>query len=173
MRNVYKGDRNKSILLFVLGGIALSVMLGFIVFMIWALKLRTEYRTFCFETVNQKVLEASAMSSRKLIMDGESCEISNKDLEYYNKILLDAKTLVASRKDILPDENSLTLEFAGARLIITDQGGNKDDGWGLALRWEYKDEVKTYTIINGGNFSFLNLQSYARSCFKRAAEENP
>ena len=72
MRNVYKGDRNKSILLFVLGGIALSVMLGFIVFMIWALKLRTEYRTFCFETVNQKVLEASAMSSRKLIMDGES-----------------------------------------------------------------------------------------------------
>lgn len=170
MKNVYKGDRNKSILLFVLAGIAFAVALGFIIFMVWSLKLRTEYRGFCLD-VNQKVLEARTMSSRRLSADGESCEISHSDLDYFNRLLLDGKTLVSSRKDIPPDEKSISLEFAGARLIITDQGGDKDEGWLLALRWELKDEVRTYTILNGGNYSFGNLRSYAARCFRQAAEE--
>ena len=163
---VYKGDRRKGILLVICAVIAFGVCIGVIGMLVSHLRLSTEYRQICF-AINEKVIAASTQENKTMRYRDQSCRMSNDALNFYNQFLLDRDVLIASRKQIEPDENSIVLEFAGCRLSLTAFGESNEDGTDIAICWETPEETKYYTVLSG-SITFVRLVSNFRIHYQKA-----
>ncbi len=131
MKNVYKESKRKTALLFTAGTLAIVACIALIVYFVYILNLRTEYRAVCLE-INECVLASRYRSDNRIEKGEKSCPLPDYAMNYYNQFLLDGKTVVYNRKEFSPDEKSLILYFSGCRLVLREMR----DGFDIGVRWE-------------------------------------
>ncbi len=163
---MYKKDRIKACLLYGFGALAIGSCVALIVFFIFTLRLRAEYREVCLE-INDTIL-ASAQKDSTICRGGESAPLSAKVTDYYEKFLLDANTAVFNRKVRGITERSIRLCFPDHTLALTGYG----DGSEIAVRWETPEGVKCYTVRNSVT-TFLQLDAYMENTLLRAGSPQP
>ena len=149
---MYKKAKVKTALLYTFGTLAVMIALGMIVFMVHTLRLRTEYRQFCLE-VNDAVL-ASSMRQNTVSRGDETAPLSFTALNYYDQFLLDAGTLVYSRKSAEPTEKSIVISIKGGTLSFIPL-----DEETVCLRWDTSSGTSSYRV-RAGYITFVDLNSY-------------
>ena len=157
---MYKKYQRKTVLLYVCGGLAIGVCIALIIFIVWVLMLRTEYKQTCLE-INDDIL-ASTEDQRFILKDGEKYPLSFEVLDYYNQYLLDKKSMVYSRKTADPADSSIVLKIADKTLTIT----GIEDGSAVHLTWETPSETKHYKVRNE-NYTFRSLDSYMKNYLRK------
>ena len=163
---MYKKYQRKTILLYVCGGLAIGICIALIVFIVWVLTLRTEYKQTCLE-INNKIL-ASTEDQRFILKDGEKYPMSFEVLDYYNQYLLDKKSMVFSRKaDELADK-SIVLKFSDNTLTFA----GIEDETAVLLTWETPSETKHYKVRNE-NYTFRSLNSYIKNYLRKTEPLEP
>ena len=162
MRDVYKSARCKAVLLYAAGTLAVGAAIALIVYFVYILNLRTEYRAVCLE-INDCVLASRRRSDNRIEKGEKSCPLPDSALDYYNQFLLDGKTVVYSRKSFSPDEKCLILYFSGCRLVLREMR----DGFDIGVRWETPEKTVCYTVACG-NYSFPQLNSYFTNLYYRS-----
>ena len=163
---MYKKDRLKAALLYGFGTLAIGSCVALIVFFIFTLRLRTEYREVCLE-INDAIL-ACAQEDNTIRRGGESAPLSTKATDYYDKFLLDADTAVFNRKVRGLTDRSIRLCFPDHTLALTGYG----DGSEIAVRWETPEGVKCYTVRNSVT-TFMQLDAYMENILRQAGTQTP
>lgn len=163
---MYKKYQRKTILLYVCGGLAIGICVALIVFIIWVMVLRTEYKQTCLK-INDCIL-ASTEDQRFILKDGERYPLSFEVLEYYNQYLLDKKSIVFSRKAVEPTDKSIVLRFSDNTLTFAEI----EDGTAVHLIWETPSETKHYKVRNE-NYTFRSLNSYMKNYLRKTEPLKP
>ena len=160
-KNVYKKDRIRTVVLYVCGAVAVLSCVALIAFFIFTLHLRTEYRACCLE-INDRILASYAQEDRTIRMGNESCPMDGAVQDYYDRILLDAKTIVYNRRSFEPDDKCLILEFSGCRLIFRDL---REGHW-IGLRWETPEGTRCYSVASG-DYTFMQMTAFFQNTLRR------
>lgn len=137
---MYKKDRSKRRVLFWCGGTAFAVSLALILFFIYILVLRTEYRSACLE-INDVIL-ATDQSELTVERGGEVWPLSQNALEYYNMRLLGEQVIVYNRANRDLTDESIIIHLGDNALSFTGWG----DGTAINIHWETPRGLKTYTV---------------------------
>ena len=156
---MYRKDRRRAAALYLGGGIALVVCIALIVFLVYALTLRTEYRAMCLE-INDAVLAAN-VAERSIERGGESRALDESTLMYYDIFLLDRHTVVFNRKTAEPNSKSILIHLGENTLCFTGQ----EDGSAINIRWETPDSSRGYTVRS--QTSFMQLSAYLSNYLRR------
>ncbi len=163
---MYKKYHRKTVLLYVCGGLAVGICAALIVFIVWILVLRTEYKKTCLE-INDCIL-SSTEDQRFILKDGEKYPMSFEVLDYYNRYLLDKKSMVFSRKAVEPTDKSIVLKFSDNTLTFL----GIDDETAVLLTWETPSEIKHYKVRNE-NYTFRSLNSYMKNYLRKTEALKP
>ena len=113
---MYLKHKVNSALLYLACFLALGICLALIVFFVHILALRTEYRAACLE-INDVILQ-TAPDELSVSRGGQTRHLDENTLEYYNIRLLDAKTVVYSRKDGEEDDRSIVIRLGRTSSVI-------------------------------------------------------
>ncbi|MBR2834411.1 MAG: hypothetical protein IKE43_01660 [Coriobacteriales bacterium] len=133
--------------------IVFALVIGLIVFIVWALMLRTEYKDTAFE-INKAFLTDSSVT---IIRGEESFPVSTDDAEYYNMFLLDNNTVVFS-KDVVPvTDDTITIDFGEEQLSFTGY----DDGSATAILWKTQENQKHFIVRSA--ITFRQLSAYYKN----------
>ena len=161
---MYKKDVLKTCLLYLAGGLAIGICVALIIFFVYTLQLRTEYRQTALE-INEYVLAYQEKGST-VTWKGKTYPLSEACLDYYNRFLLDAKTVVAGRRSMEPTERSIILSFGGGKLTFTQA---HEDGYSTNIRWETPDGVKNYEVAS--QTTFMQMAAYISNYTRRLEQE--
>ena len=157
---MYVRDKFKAAALYICGGLAVGICLALIVYFIFILNLRTEYREFCL-TVNDAIL-ASAEEERFIQRGEKIVPLTSKAADYYDAFLLDRDTVVINRRKRSATDRSIQLHFSADTLSLTGYG----DGSEIHIRWDTPEETKNYTVRNS-SLTFLQLDAYMENYLRR------
>ena len=137
---MYKKNLFKRRMLFIGGGAAFAICLVMILFFIYILVLRTEYRAACLE-INDAVL-ATDPGEVYVERGGEQWPMSHDALEYYNMRLLDEYVIVYNRANKELTDESIIIRLGDSTLSFTGY----EDGTAINIHWETPFGLKTYTV---------------------------
>lgn len=113
----------------------------------WFLVLRTAYKEDAY-----KINESFRTNSTLMVCRGEeSLEAVPEEMEYYNKFLLDAQTLVFSRKAVPVTDSTITLDFGSESLSFT----GIEDGTAIGISWKSREGEKNYIVRSATSFNQL------------------
>lgn len=157
---MYKRDRRRAAALFVGGGIALAVCAALVVFLVYTLALRTEYRKTCF-AINDAILAARG-TEMTVERGGERWPLDEKTLAYYNQNLLERNTVVFDRRQAALNEKSILLYLGENRLSFT----GLEDGSAINIRWETPEETRSYTV-RSSMVTFSQYSAYLSNYVRR------
>ena len=157
---MYKKYKRKTVLLYIFGTLAIGICLALIIFFIWIMALRTEYKKTCLE-INDRILSASEGMSF-VMRNGEKYPLSSEAMNYFDQVLLDKKTGVYNRKPYEITDKSIVMEFSDCTLSFS----GLEDGTAISIRWETPEKTRNYTI-RSVNYTFINLNSYLTSYIRR------
>ena len=150
---MYKRDRIKTAVLYIGGAAAVGSCLALILFFAYTLRLRTEYREVCLQ-INDAIL-ASDEASNWVRRGEDIAPLSGRALDYYDKFLLDANTVVFNRRVRDITDGSIQLVIGENTLALTGCG----DGTEIHIRWETPGALTCYSVRNTTT-SFLHLSAY-------------
>ncbi len=157
---MYRKQKWQRRLLFLTGGTAIGICLALIVFFIYILVLRTEYRATCLE-VNDVILH-SDLRQGTVERNGKEWPLSREVLEYYNMRLMGENVTVYSRRDANPNEKSIWIRLGDYTLCFT----GLEDGHAIHVSWKTPRERKSY-MLRSESVSFVQdsafLSNYVRS----------
>ena len=157
---MYKKAKIRTALLYICGTLAIGMCVALIIFVVWILVLRTDYKKTCLEINDQIVI--SQTDQNYVIRDGQTYPLSSEVINYYDEFLLDKKVIVYNRKAAEPDKNSIVLKINGRTLTFTGQ----DEGTSVNIRWETGEGVKNYSVRTG-SISYMMLNSYMKNYIRK------
>ena len=132
---------------------------GAVIFLVYTLQLRTDYRETALQ-VNDAAL--AGLDNAKISRGDISFEVSREAVDYYNKFLLDAHTLVYSRKGTQENEKTIILKLGEAELSFT----GLEDGSAIAVHWDSGAEQKVFRVRS--QITFSHLEAYFENCRRKA-----
>lgn len=150
---MYKKDKAQRGALFLGGGLAFGICLFLIVFFIWILVLRTEYRAACLE-INDTIL-ATDIADITVQRDGKTWPTTVKLVDYYNMGLLADGVQVFNRANLPLSEKSIILHIGENDLSFTGY----DNGTAINIHWATPRGLKTYTV-RCNSTSFMQYTAY-------------
>ncbi len=157
---MYLKQKANAALLYLAGFLAVGICLALIVFFVHILVLRTEYRAVCLE-INDVILQTSP-DELSVSRGGETWPLDENTLEYYNIRLLDASTVVYSRKDGEEDARSIVIFLGSYRLSYT---GIEDDS-AIRIRWDGPSGHRSY-LVRSDDVSFRQFSAYLSNYVRR------
>ena len=153
--------KRKKAIFYLMCVIALAAAAAVIGFLVYTLKLRTDFRADAME-INNMFLKKGIVN---VSCGEESFQFPAEDLEYYDKFLLDRNTVVFSRKRVPENENTIVLAFGNEALSFT----GLEDGSAIALCWKTPDHEKHYIVRS--SLSFMQLSAYYTNCRRKAGRQ--
>ena len=162
---MYKRDRIKTRILYACGALAILICLALTGFMVYSLRLRTEYRAFCLE-VNDAILavpEGQITISRQ----EKSAPASVRSIDYFNAFLLDSGTLVYNRRCEPVTDESIVIRLGKKKAFILT---GLEDGSVINVRFETPEGTRGFSVL-GGYIQFSDLCSRADIYLQRAGEQ--
>ncbi len=157
---MYLKHKASSAMLYLACFLALGICLALIAFFVHILVLRTEYRAVCLE-INDVILQTSP-DELSISRGNETWPLDENTLEYYNIRLLDAKTVVYSRKDGEEDDRSIVIRLGTYRLSYT---GIEDDS-AIRIRWDGPSGHRCY-LVRSDDVSFRQFGAYLSNYVRR------
>ena len=137
---MYKKDKKRRSLLFFGGGLAFAICLALILFFIYILVLRTEYRAACLE-INDTIL-ATEPGEVTVERGGEQWPLSHDALEYFNMRLLEEQVIVYNRANKELTDESIIIHLGDSTLSFTGY----EDGTCINIHWKTPRGLKTYSV---------------------------
>ena len=157
---MFRKENFISLALYLCGGVAIGVCLALIVYMVYVLQLRTEYRATCLE-INDAILAAGEEAS--IERDGAVWPLDQTTLDYYNMRLLDEGTVVYNRRAAALNARSIIIHLGDDRLSFT----GLEDGSAINIRWETSGKTRYYTVRS--SVSFMQLTAYLSNYIRKTA----
>ena len=136
---------------------ALAMALGVVIFFIYTIVLRTEYKNAALD-MNEPFRQSASVT---LLRGDESFSVPTDQVEYYNTFLLDQNTTVFSKKQVPETEETITLDFGTQQLSFT----GLEDGSAIAVSWKYPSGEKHYIVRSAT--MFMQLSAYYTNCRRK------
>ena len=157
---MFRREKGKGALLYLGAFAALGTCLALIVFFVHILVLRTEYRAVCLE-INDVIL-ATDPETVTVTRGGETWPLDAQTLDFYNIRLLDADTVVYSRRDGEINERSILISLGAYRLSFT----GLEDGSSIRILWDGPSGHRSY-LVRSSAISFRQYSAYLSNYIRR------
>ena len=137
-------------------GSAVLAAAGVLVFFVYTMVLRTEYKETAIE-INESILKAA---SPLISCEGKTYPADKGILDYYDRFLLDRNSVVFGKGGPDPSESSIVLTLGEESLSFT----GLEDGSAISVCWKTREGTKRYLVRSQTTFMQLSAcwKNYAR-----------
>lgn len=149
-------------LLYILCGVSLLAAVMLIIFIVYTLVLRTNYKKMALE-INETILEISA-DSVTVSRDGDVYPVTDEFLEYYNMFFTERKTVPFNRDEAPVSDRTLCFDFGKSQLYLSPY----DDLTATNIRWVTEEGEHFFSVR--GEITFTLLSSYYTAYTKRSVK---
>ena len=139
---------------------AVLAAVGFLIFFVFMMVLRTEYKEIAFQ-INESILKAS---QPLISCEGKTYPADKSALDFYDRFLLDRNTVVFGRSGPDPSESSIVLTLGKESLSFT----GLEDGT-ISVCWRSGQGTKHYLVRS--QTTFMQLSAYWKNYTRRQEKD--